>query len=80
MLCIANSQTFSLFGYSGGMPHQFMSLKIALCNSEIGCGTQAQSQTFMMNYLTTHTYFQLRLFLVDTVISPAQAQPVSRTI
>jgi hypothetical protein len=84
MLCITNNQSYTLFGYSGSMPYQFMNLQINLCNATYpGCDTTANSLTWMTNYLNStaaNNIFQVRLFIVNTIVSPTKSKPISSII
>lgn len=83
MLCLTKGQTYSLYGYSGGMPYQFMTLTINLCRVPLpGCDTQANSLSWLTTYLSTSTnnIFTVKLYIVNTIVSPAKPKPISNMI
>ncbi len=80
MLCITKNQAYSIYGYSGTLPYQFMSLRIALCDGTPGCDTALNSLNWLTAQVTAANYVHVRLFLVDTIVSPSKAKPISSII
>lgn len=83
MLCLTKGQTYSLYGYAGGMPYQFMTLSINLCRTPLpGCDTQANALSWLTTYLSSaaNNVFTVKLYIVNTIVSPAKAKPISNMI
>ena len=79
MLCITSGQNISLAGYAGSDPYSYLNLQILQCNQTLDphCDTTSNINTYMSNYLTTNNYFQVRFFVLDTILTPTNETPQS---
>ena len=48
--------------------------------SKPNCDTTANVNAYMTNYELTNNYFNVRFFIVNTILSPNKEQPVSKMI
>ena len=82
MMCIQAGQNFSLLGFCGGFIYDFLQLQINRCDPslDVDCDTTANVNSFMSNYLLANDYFNVKLYVVDTIISPKQQNPVSHVM
>lgn len=74
MLCIDSSQSYKLSGYIGSSDYSYLTFEIIQCNQTLNsnCDTTANVNTYMNNFLTHNDYFNVRFFLVDTIITPSE--------
>lgn len=84
MLCIKNSSQVSLKGYEGSPKYSYLTLKVKTCTNNTyeshACKTPAEISSFISSYLTTNDYFKVKFFIVDTRISPAEQNPISKIL
>ena len=66
-------------GYSGSDLFQFLNLQVHECNQTIdgNCDSVSNINSFMASHLSTHNYFKLKIFVLDTIIAPDSHQPIS---
>ena len=66
-------------GYIGSPDYAYLSLEVVECDQskDATCDTPANINNYMTNYLTSTDYFKVRFFLVDTIITPDNTDPVT---
>ena len=79
MLCIQKGQNISLAGYAGSNVYEFLSLQVHECNQSIdsNCDTTANINTYMTNYLSVNDYFRVKIFVMNTILSPGNSNALS---
>lgn len=82
MLCIDTAASYSMYGYSGTLPYQYLDLQLNICNSNVtGCNmTDIAVLNFISAYTSINNMFMVRLFIVNTIISPSKDPPTSNII
>lgn len=82
MLCIQNGQNISLAGYAGSDTYEYLSLEIVQCNQTLDatCDTPSNINTYMNNYVAANDYFKVKLYVVDSIITPTNEDAVSRVL
>ena len=82
MLCIKSGQNYSLSGYIGSSTYNYLTFQIVQCNATVDptCDSASNINTYMTNYLSNHDYFNVRFFLVDTIITPDDDDPITYVI
>jgi len=79
MLCIKSGESFEMKGYIGSPDYAYLSLEVVECDQskDATCDTPANINNYMTNYLTSTDYFKVRFFLVDTIVTPDNTDPVT---
>ena len=79
MYCVPVSETYELSGYEGDDDDSKFEIQIKRCNGA-GCSSAADFDTFMDTFLDANDYFKVRLYIVDTIFSLEDPEPVQETI
>ena len=71
-----------LAGYAGSDKFDFLSLRIYGCNSTVepNCDTPVNIATYVSNYISFNDYFKVKLYLLDTIITPSNHEAISYVI
>jgi hypothetical protein len=79
MLCIESGQSYQLSGYIGSADYNYLSFEIVQCNITMDptCDTAANIDSYMENYLSNTDYFNVRFFLVDTILTPQKSESIN---
>ena len=79
MLCIENGQNISLSGYAGSEIYEYLTFSIFKCNQtlDVNCDTSTNIDAFMTDFVRRNDYFDVRLFVVDTIVTPTNEVAVS---
>jgi len=82
MLCIPASQNVSLTGYAGSSTYQYLNLQIVACDQskDSSCDTPTNINTYINNYVSQHDYFKVRFFVLDTILTPTNTDPITRAL
>ena len=82
MLCIASGQNISLVGYAGSTTYQYLNLQIMACDQskDSSCDSASNINTYVNNYVSNHDYFKVRFFVLDTILTPTNEDPITRVL
>lgn len=73
MLCVPKSQNIDLAGYVGSSTYKFLNFQVLECNQTLDsrCDDTANIDVFITAFLSGIDYFSVRLYMVDTIITPS---------
>ena len=83
MLCPDASENITLKGFAGSpdwVSYYFIVEQCKNVSADWICYDQPTIDTFFNNHFLTNDFFKVQLYIVDTVISPSQEDPISYTI
>jgi hypothetical protein len=82
MLCIPKSTIISLSGYAGSTTYEFLNLQIMACDQSKDsiCDSPANINTYVNNYVSQNDYFKVRFFVLDTILTPTNSNPITRIL
>lgn len=82
MLCIANNQNISLVGYAGSTTYKYLNLQIVACDQskDSSCDSPTNINTYVNNYVSKHDYFKVRFFVLNTILTPTNQDPITRVL
>lgn len=82
MLCISSTASITLSGYIGSSNYNYLTFQVVQCNQTLdpSCDSQSNINTYMTNYLSNNDYFNVRFFLVDTLLTPQEDEAVNYII
>lgn len=75
MLCLDSNATYEMYGYEGEVPYRYLKLEIRICDRGADCDSYDNISASMASYLSTNNYYNVRFFMVNTIISPEDDNP-----
>ena len=82
MLCIPKTTSISLSGYAGSTTYQYLNLQIMACDQtkDTSCDTPSNINTYVNNYVSQNGYFKVRFFVLDTILTSTNTNPITRVL
>ena len=80
MLCIDSGSSITLSGYEGSTIYKYASLIIHACDTALdaSCDTSASINSYMTAYQTANDYFQVKFYLIDTILTPSNTVAITK--
>lgn len=82
MLCLPKTKSISLSGYAGSTTYEYLNLQIMACDQSKDpiCDTSTNINTYINNYVSLKDYFKVRFFVLDTILTPTNTNPITRIL
>ena len=69
-------------GYTGSDVYEYLTIGINSCNQTVDptCDTANNIVSYLINYTMANDYYKVKLYVVDTIVTPSNSDAISRVL